>query len=59
MNSGGYRISVVNIKQPNSYKVFISGWKINNNSQNIIWGRPTDIEFLSDGSMLISDDLVI
>jgi len=51
--SSGYRITSVDINIPNSYEVFIEGWLTN---QMSIWGRPTDIEFLPDGSMLISDD---
>jgi glucose/arabinose dehydrogenase len=35
-----------------SYKPFIEGWLTNNEA----WGRPVDLLFLKDGSMLISDD---
>ena len=36
------------------YETFIDGWLIK--SKNEAWGRPVDIKFLADGSMLISDD---
>ncbi|MGB2239381.1 MAG: PQQ-dependent sugar dehydrogenase [Pseudomonadales bacterium] len=35
-----------------TYEVFIDGWLQNNTA----WGRPVDILFSPDGSMLISDD---
>ncbi len=56
----GYRISVVKIKnyvKPNSgkatsYRTFAEGWL----QGEKVWGRPVDIEFLKDGSMVVSDD---
>ncbi|MFT6857000.1 MAG: glucose/arabinose dehydrogenase [Cyclobacteriaceae bacterium] len=52
----GYRITSVseNDGVGESYEVFISGW-LNEETQES-WGRPVDILFLKDGSMLISDD---
>ncbi len=53
----GYRISIVNFdKDFNalSYEPFIDGW-LNDETQDVS-GRPVDIEWLPDGSMLISDD---
>jgi len=53
----GYRIMMVTLNsngQATSYKPFAEGW-LNQESQDV-WGRPVDLEFLPDGSMLISDD---
>ncbi|MGB3463627.1 MAG: PQQ-dependent sugar dehydrogenase, partial [Cyclobacteriaceae bacterium] len=52
----GYRISMVNEEdgKGTSYEPFIDGWL--NKTKNEAWGRPVDIFFLEDGSMLISDD---
>ena len=52
----GYKISLVGIEngQSTSYDTFIEGW-LNHETQER-WGRPVDILFLDDGSMLISDD---
>jgi glucose/arabinose dehydrogenase len=52
----GYRIALVrldasgNAKQP---EIFAEGWLQNVRDVN---GRPVDVQFLSDGSMLVSDD---
>jgi glucose/arabinose dehydrogenase len=50
----GYRIMLATIEggAVTSYKPFIEGWLTNNEA----WGRPVDVLFLKDGSMLISDD---
>lgn len=50
----GYRISQVTVKNGKAvrYRPFIEGWSGNGKP----WGQPIDIEFLTDGSMLISDD---
>jgi glucose/arabinose dehydrogenase len=50
----GYRIMLATVEgnSVTSYKPFIEGW-LNNNEA---WGRPVDVLFLKDGSMLISDD---
>lgn len=66
----GYRITSIDIEDPQSYSVFVEGWlqpgssKHNgriamrdgvNDSPNA-WGRPADIINLPDGSILVSDD---
>jgi len=52
----GYRISLVELdgNKAVSYTTFIDGW-LNDDTQEQ-FGRPVDILFLKDGSMLISDD---
>ncbi|UOY06479.1 hypothetical protein L0P88_21465 [Muricauda sp. SCSIO 64092] len=52
----GYRISLVELDGNTAvgYTTFIDGW-LDEESQER-WGRPVDILFLEDGSMLISDD---
>lgn len=52
----GYRISLVTLEgnKAVSYKTFVDGW-LDSDSQEQ-FGRPVDILFLDDGSMLISDD---
>jgi glucose/arabinose dehydrogenase len=39
--------------QPASYKVFAEGWL---KADGTPWGRPVDVEVMSDGSLLVSDD---
>ena len=50
----GYRIVLVKIEDNMvaSHTVFAEGWL----DGGAAWGRPVDIEFLPDGSMLVSDD---
>jgi len=51
----GYRISEVTLSADGSaqtYSPFISGWLQGEES----WGRPVDLEWMPDGSLLISDD---
>jgi glucose/arabinose dehydrogenase len=52
----GYKISLVKLdgNKAVSYKTFIEGW-LDEASQEA-FGRPVDMLFLEDGSMLISDD---
>lgn len=52
----GYRISMVKLEDNKavSYETFLDGW-LDEESQER-FGRPVDILFLKDGSMLISDD---
>ncbi|WP_245625585.1 PQQ-dependent sugar dehydrogenase [Flagellimonas eckloniae] len=52
----GYKISLVRLQDNEaiSYETFIDGW-LDEESQER-FGRPVDILFLEDGSMLISDD---
>ncbi len=50
----GYRVSLVRFQNNKAvkYETFIDGWL----QPSKIWGRPVDLLFLKDGSMLISDD---
>ncbi len=50
----GYRVSVVTLKNGRvaNYETFAEGWLQGDKA----WGRPVDVEFLPDGSMLVSDD---
>jgi len=53
----GYKISMVTLDENHnatSYTPFAEGWL--NDENDDVWGRPVDIEWLPDGSMLISDD---
>jgi glucose/arabinose dehydrogenase len=50
----GYRITLVKLENNKSvsYSVFAEGWQ---KGQNVS-GRPVDLQVMSDGSMLVSDD---
>ena len=52
----GYRVSLVRLdgNEATSYEDFISGWL--NEETDEVWGRPVDLEWLPDGSLLLSDD---
>ncbi len=53
----GYRVMMVTLDEnynATSYKPFAEGWL--DEEEDDAWGRPVDIEFLPDGSMLVSDD---
>ena len=53
----GYRISMVPLNDnytSKGYDMFATGWLDEETDE--AWGRPVDIEFLPDGSMLVSDD---
>ncbi len=53
----GYRITMVQLDDEGnalSYEPFIDGWL--NDENQTRWGRPVDMLFLEDGSLLISDD---
>jgi glucose/arabinose dehydrogenase len=52
----GYRISLVTLEDNKavSYETFLDGW-LDEEAQEA-FGRPVDLLFLEDGSMLISDD---
>lgn len=52
----GYRIMMVTLdgNQATGYEPFAEGWL--NEENDDVWGRPVDLEFLPDGSMLVSDD---
>ena len=51
----GYRISIVDTRNKggNNYGIFAEGWLQNGTA----WGRPVDLIFNEDGSLLVSDDL--
>ena len=51
----GYRVKLVHFDEEGmaiSQEVFAQGWL----DDGDVWGRPVDLETLSDGSLLISDD---
>lgn len=50
----GYRISFIQLKENRAvdYEIFAAGWL----QKGSVYGRPVDIEILSDGSIIISDD---
>jgi len=53
----GYKISLVEIAEDQSSKAytdFATGWL--DDESDDVWGRPVDIEWMPDGSMLVSDD---
>lgn len=52
----GYRITKVTLEGNKAvkYEPFIEGWL--NQENQTRWGRPVDLLFLKDGSLLISDD---
>lgn len=53
----GYRISLVSLDDKmnsTDYSIFASGWL--DEEKDEVWGRPVDIEWMPDGSMLVSDD---
>lgn len=52
----GYRIATVKLEdgKATAYETFLDGW-LDEESQER-WGRPVDLLFLADGSLLISDD---
>ncbi len=53
----GYKISMVELDGNNNsagYKDFITGWL--DDTTDEVWGRPVDLEWMPDGSLLISDD---
>lgn len=53
----GYRVMMADAAADGTMsntEVLVEGW-LDNDSQRV-WGRPVDIEHLSDGSLLISDD---
>ena len=53
----GYRVTLVKLdgNQAVGYEPFIDGW-LDEESQEA-FGRPVDLLFLKDGSLLISDDV--
>lgn len=52
----GYKVGIAKLENGEvvSYEPFAEGWL--DTAEDDIWGRPVDVEFLPDGSMLVSDD---
>lgn len=53
----GYRVTLVTLDEnlnATEYTPFLSGWL--DTETDDVWGRPVDLEWLPDGSMLVSDD---
>lgn len=53
----GYKVSLVKLNDQHEsigYETFAEGWL--DNSTDEVWGRPVDLIWLEDGSMLLSDD---
>jgi glucose/arabinose dehydrogenase len=53
----GYRVMLVRLNEQQeavSYEPFASGWL--DEEKDEAWGRPVDLEYLPDGSLLVSDD---
>lgn len=51
----GYRVSMIRLENgvAKSYEAFAEGWLL---ADDEVWGRPVDLEWLPDGSLLVSDD---
>ena len=53
----GYRLMTVDVTadgEASNYQVFLNGFR--NNDTDTTHGRPVDLEWMSDGSLLVSDD---
>ncbi len=53
----GYRVTMVTLDEnfnSTGYSTFAEGWL--DDATDEAWGRPVDLEFLPDGSILVSDD---
>jgi glucose/arabinose dehydrogenase len=53
----GARVMLVRLNATNeavSYEEFATGWQRADGNR---WGRPVDVEVMTDGSLLVSDDL--
>ena len=52
----GHKLSLIKMEKGKvtGYQSFATGW-LNDETQKV-WGRPVDVLFLPDGSMLVSDD---
>ncbi|MEM7678205.1 MAG: PQQ-dependent sugar dehydrogenase, partial [Myxococcota bacterium] len=53
----GYRVSLVKVDAGSkaiSYEPFVTGW-LDEEAQEA-WGRPSDVQMMPDGSLLVSDD---
>ncbi len=53
----GYRVTLVRLRgeQAIAYETFASGWLDAEDGENV-WGRPSDVLVLPDGSLLVADD---
>lgn len=54
----GYRLTIVDLDENGNatdYRPFVDGWL--DDATQEVWGRPVDLEFMPDGSMLVSDDM--
>ena len=53
----GYRVGLLKMEGNKvvSYETFADGWL--DSSNDSVWGRPVDLEFMADGSLLVSDDM--
>ena len=53
----GYRLALLKLEGDKvvSYETFADGWL--DSSNDSVWGRPVDLEFMPDGSLLVSDDM--
>lgn len=52
----GYQISLLKLdgNKVTSYEAFAKGWM--DPEKDTVWGRPVDMEWMPDGSLLVSDD---
>ena len=53
----GYRVTLVRVNaqgQATAYEPFATGW-LNDRTQEA-WGRPSDVQVMPDGALLVSDD---
>ena len=53
----GYRLALLTLDGDKVVKdeTFADGWL--DSSDDSVWGRPVDLEFMADGSLLVSDDM--
>jgi glucose/arabinose dehydrogenase len=53
-SKSGYRVTLVRVKDGKAagYEPFMTGWLQNGD----VWGRPSDVLVLPDGSLLVADD---
>ena len=53
----GYRVSLVKLDESGnakSYEPFATGWL--DDEKQAVWGRPSDVQMMPDGALLVSDD---
>jgi glucose/arabinose dehydrogenase len=53
-SKSGYRVTLVRVKDGKAagYEPFMTGWL----QDGDVWGRPSDVLVLPDGSLLVADD---